>query len=66
MMAEEMKSESFQNAIIDTDDMTITEYGEDFVRCYSLIEFLKRWNGVVGVTLSIRRVVPLPPDGRDE
>lgn len=65
-MAQMLKSESFVNAIIDTKDMTITEYGEEFVRSYSLTEFLKRWDGVVGITLSIHRIVPIPPDGRDE
>lgn len=62
-----VKSESFENAIIDTSDMTITEYDTDSVRIYSLLELLKRWDGVVGVTLTIRRSIQLPPDdGRDE
>ena len=59
-----VKSESFENAIIDTSDMTITEYDTDSVRTYSLLELLKRWDGV---TLTIRRSIQLPPDdGRDE
>lgn len=62
-----VKSESFENAIIDTSDMTITEYDTDSVRTYSLLELLKRCDGVVGVTLTIRRSIQLPPDdGRDE
>ena len=62
-----VKSERFENAIIDTSDMTITEYDTDSVRTYSLLELLKRWDGVVGVTLTIRRSIQLPPnDGRDE
>lgn len=62
-----VKSESFENAIIDTSDMTITEYDTDSVRTYSLLELLKRWDGVDGVTLTIRRSIQLPPDdGRDE
>lgn len=64
-MAETVRSESFANATIDLNDMTITEYGDDFVKCYSLQELLKRWDGVVGITLSIKRCVPLLPDGRD-
>lgn len=61
-----VKSESFENAIIDTSDMTITEYDTDSVRTYSLLALLKRWDGVVGVTLTIRRSIQLPPnDGRD-
>lgn len=66
-MSTAVKSESFRNAVIDTSDMTITEYDEDSVRTYSLTELLKRWDGVVGVTLTIRRSIHLPPDdGRDE
>lgn len=62
-----VKSESFENAIIDTSDMTITEYDTDSVRTYSLLELLKCWDGVVGVNLTIRRSIQLPPnDGRDE
>lgn len=62
-----VKSESFENAIIDTSDMTITEYDTDSVRTYSLLELLKRWDGVFGVTLTIRRSIQLPPnDGRNE
>lgn len=62
-----VKSESFENAIIDTSDMTITEYDTDSVRTYSLLELLKRWDGVVVVTLTIRRSIQLPPnDGRNE
>lgn len=66
-MSTAVKSESFRNAVIDTRDMTITEYDEDSVRTYSLTELLKRWDGVVGVTLTIRRSIHLPPDdGRNE
>ena len=65
-MAKVLKSESFENAIINTRDMTITEFENDSVKCYSLKELLNRWDGVVGVTLSIQRSVLTPPDGRDE
>ena len=36
-----VKSESFENAIIDTSDMTITEYDTDSVRTYSLLRAVK-------------------------
>lgn len=65
-MALAVKSESFTNAVIDAKDMTITEYTDDSVHTYSLKELLKRWDGVVGVSLTIRRGVPLLPDGRDD
>lgn len=64
-MAETVKSESFTSAMINTNDMTITEFAEDSTNVYSLLELLKRWNGVADITLTIRRSVPLPPDGRD-
>lgn len=64
-MATTLRSERFENATIDLKDMTITEYGRDYIRPYSLSELLNRWDGIVGITLTIDRNVPLPPDGRD-
>ena len=65
-MADILHQETFENAIIDARDRTITEYKEDGAMCYSLDELLKRWDGVVGIKLTIQRCIPLPPDGRDE
>lgn len=65
-MATAVRSESFTNAVIDSEDMTITEYTPDSMRTYSLSEFLKRWDGIPDIVLSISRSVPLPPDGRDD
>ncbi|MCM1224338.1 MAG: YonK family protein [Lachnospiraceae bacterium] len=65
-MATAVKSESFTNAVINAEDMTITEFSPDSMRTYSLIEFLRRWDGVPDVVLSISRSVPLPPDWRDD
>jgi len=65
-MADLTRNETFTNAIIDARDMTITEYNNDSVRCYSIRELLNRWDGVVGITLTIQRSIPLPPDGRDD
>lgn len=53
----ESSSVSLKNAVIDTEDMTITEYTKDDNHTYSLIEILKRWNGIDGVTLIIKRNV---------
>lgn len=61
-MAKTTKIECFENAIIDVDDMTITEYKNDCINSYSILEILKRWNGVVGINVSIEHVVPLVPD----
>lgn len=66
-MAITAECERYENAMIDTSDMTITEYAKDSVYTYSLRELLKRWDGVMGITLTIRRSIHLPPkDGRDE
>ena len=65
-MADLLRKETFRNAIVDAIDRTITEYGEDSVHCYSIDELIKRWDGVVGITLTIQSSIPLPPDGRDD
>ena len=65
-MASVVKSENFENATIDINDMTITEYGRDDTKSYSLFELLKRWDGIPNITLSVRKIETLPPDGRDE
>lgn len=61
-MADTTKIECFENAIIDINDMTITEYKDDCINSYSISEILKRWNGVVGIKVLIEHVVPLVPD----
>lgn len=50
MAIRELK-ERYDNAIIDTDDMTITEITDDGLATYSLVDILNRWNGMEGVTL---------------
>jgi hypothetical protein len=53
-MAKRNSSESYKKAVIDTDARTITEYlPKEVVNVYSLDEFLSRWNGVKGVSISI-------------
>ena len=64
-MADFEQRERFDNAIIDRSDMTITEYTDCDTKCYDLMNLLKRWDGVVGINLTIERCVPLPQDGRD-
>lgn len=65
-MAETVKREVFNHAVIDCKDMTIAEYMDDTIRVYSLIELLKRWDSIPDITLIISRVVPLPEDGGDD
>lgn len=65
-MADFERRERFENAVIDMKDLTITEFTDSETRCYDLMSLLKRWDSVVGITLTIERKVPLPPDGRDD
>ena len=65
-MADFERRERFENAVIDMKDLTITEFTDNETRCYDLMSLLNRWDGVVGITLTIERKVPLPPDGRDD
>lgn len=65
-MADFERRERFENAVIDMKDLTITEFTDNETRCYDLMSLLKRWDGVVGITPTIERKVPLPPDGRDD
>lgn len=63
-MAIQEKSESYRHATIDVSDLTLTEYVDDCVRTYSILEMLRRWNGVPDIEVVIRRGVDLPEDGR--
>lgn len=65
-MADFERRERFENAVIDMKDLTITEFTDSETRCYDLMSLLKRWDGVVGIALTIERKVPLPSDGRDD
>lgn len=60
-MAFQQKSERYEHAILDCSDMTLTEYGRDSVRTYSIEEILKRWSGVPDIIFTIERRIELPP-----
>ena len=51
----ESNSVTFKNATIDTDDMTITEYTKDESYSFNLFDVLKRWDGIDGISLSIKK-----------
>ncbi len=52
-MAKKIAKETFSHAIINTDDMTISEISKDDCKIYSLQELLERWNGVSDVSITI-------------
>lgn len=60
-MANKVTGEYFKNALIDTQDMTITEFDKDAARTYDLLDVLRRWDGVPDVNISIERSIGLPP-----
>ena len=52
-MAARCNMELFANAVIDLSDMTITEICTDNIQVHSLMDLLKRWDGIDGVTLTL-------------
>ena len=59
-MAAVEKLEFYCNAIIDVEDMTITECDPDNTQVHSIADICKRWHGVEGVTITISATTPLP------
>ena len=61
-MAIRERREEYSHAIIDTSDMTVTEYTHDGARTYSIREILERWNGIPDIEINIRQKTDLPAD----
>lgn len=61
-MAKLSKSTSFKGAVISKEDMTITEYTKDDTKVYSLEKILFDWDGVEGITLTIKQDDEIPAD----
>ena len=61
-MAKTTKTTTFSKAVINTDDMTITEYIKDDVRVYSIEKLLSEWNGIEGISLTIKQDNELPSE----
>lgn len=61
-MAKISKSTSFTNAVINIEDNTITEFKKDVSKTYSLEKLLLEWNGIEGVTLTIKQDDEIPSD----
>jgi hypothetical protein len=55
-MAKIAKSVSFEKAQINMKDRTITEYLKDETNTYKLDDIFKDWDGVDGITFSIKQV----------
>lgn len=53
-MAKQSKSVSFKNATINFDEMTILECTKDDEKIFSLEKVLKDWEGIDGISLTIK------------
>ena len=62
-MAKMTRTTSFKNATISRSDMTITEISKDEEKVYSLNKLIDDWNGVEGISISIKQDNDLPEDG---
>lgn len=61
-MAKSSKSASFTSAVISKEDMTITEYKKDTTKVYNLDKILSDWDGVEGISLTIKQDNEIPAD----
>ena len=62
-MAKASKSIAFKNATINKEDMTITEYMKEDINVYSIDNLLSDWDGVDGVSLTIKKDNDVPSEG---
>jgi hypothetical protein len=61
-MAKITKSTAFSKAVINTDDMTITETGKEDTKVYSINKLLSEWNGIEGISLTIKQDTEIPSE----
>lgn len=60
-MAQAKKAVTFNNAIIDMKDGTITEFTKDETNVYNLQDVLAEWDGVEGISITIQNTSEIPP-----
>lgn len=51
---------SFKNAVIDLENNTITEFTKDDTKVYGLRDVLKTWDGIEGISVSIKQEDEMP------
>lgn len=61
-MAKFTKSTAFKNAVIDVTEGTITEFTKDDTKVYSLKKFLKDWDGIEGISITVKQDDEIPED----
>ena len=62
-MAKQSQSISFRNAILNIDDMTITEYEKDETKVYDFIKVLREYHGKEGLSVILKIGDDRMPDG---
>lgn len=65
-MAKSSTSIVFKNAVICKKDNTITEVNKDDTCVYSLSKLIERWDGIEGLSISIKKDNDVCPDGEDD
>lgn len=61
-MAKASKSIAFKNAVIDKAEGTITEFTKDDTKVYSLDKVIEEWDGIEGISLTIKQDDDVPAD----
>lgn len=61
-MAKASKSIAFKNAVIDKNDMTITEVTKDDTKVYSLEKLIEDWDGIEGISIVMKKDADVPAD----
>lgn len=61
-MAKKSKSIAFKNAVIDKSEGTITEIMKDGSKTYHIDKLLEDWDGIEGITLTIKQDDDVPAD----
>lgn len=62
-MAKLTKAINFKNCSIDFNARTITEVTKDETKVYKLDTILKDWDGIEGVSFTLKQDDELQPDG---
>lgn len=53
-MAKISKSMAFKDAQLNLNDMTLTEFKKDDTTEYNIMDILKEWDGIEGISLTIK------------
>ena len=62
-MAKVTKAINFKNCVIDFNNRLITETTKDEIKVYKLDTILKDWDGIEGVSFTLKQDDELTPDG---